>query len=94
MKSNNIAAEIVCSQTMLDAVDMVKKGLVDAVSHSAFWRHLNHPDLQALGWIDELHYHASQDCNVEVSAVTMHATEFSFPVSRSPHSRLTKPATH
>jgi len=67
VKSNNIAAEIVCSQTMLDAVDMVKKGLVDA----------------ALGWIDELHYNASQDCNVEVSAVTMHATEFSFPVSRS-----------
>ena len=38
---------------------------------------------QALGLIDELHYHAAKDCDVEVSAITLHATEFSFPVARS-----------
>jgi len=67
VEQNNIVHEVQCSQTMNDAVDMVKKGIVDA----------------ALGWVDELHYHAARDCDVEVSAITLHATEFSFPVARS-----------
>jgi len=67
IKKNNMAHTVQCSSTMSDSVDLVKKGLVNAV----------------LGWSDELHYYAAKDCEVEVSSVTMHATEFSFPVARS-----------
>ena len=87
VKSNNIARTVVCAQNMVDAVDLVKKDLVDAVRKPATSPN-SHNDLttpsvlQALGWADELHYHASQDCNVEVSSIAMHATEFSFPVAR------------
>lgn len=66
VKANNVARTVVCAQNMVDAVDLVKKELVDA----------------ALGWADELLYHASHDCKVEVSSIAMHATEFSFPVAR------------
>jgi hypothetical protein len=66
IKKDNIASKISCTQTMADAVDLVAQGHVDA----------------ALGWMDELHFVASRRCNVELSAVSMHATEFAFPVSR------------
>jgi len=66
VKENNIAKTVVCAHSMEDAVNLVKKGSVDA----------------ALGWVDELHYHAAEDCKVEVSSIAMHATEFSFPVAR------------
>jgi len=66
-KSENVARKVVCAHTMSDSVELVVNGHADA----------------ALGWLDELYYHASTDCRVEVSALSMHTTEFAFPVRRT-----------